>query len=258
MCLDCTISIGDIFAAITGIAMAIFAFLQYRINKRQAEHQHTTTAIDYCKQLMEFFDACEKDWKIIESDAQKEIQETFEKAIDEQKEAFPIEVQKEILSLIANSDFLKIIVKICPFLRLTGTEFQIFLNRLSGYTLQSGSHMTYVLNGIQKININLLNFHQVLLIQKRITRSAPKTSFYFDSILQQIKDIEDKDPFLDSWRDNMKNDLSVLSNLAGNISERAFFLTDLYSDEYSPDEKEEMKKKFAEKTWDESKLGSSY
>ena len=63
---------------------------------------------------------------------------------------------------------------------------------------------------------------------------------------------------MDSWRDNMKNDLSVLSNLAGNISERAFFLTDLYSDEYSPDEKEEMKKKFAEKTWDESKLGSSY
>ena len=58
MCLENSISIGDIFAAITGIAMAIFAFLQYRINKRQAEHQHTTTAIDYCKQLMEFYDAC--------------------------------------------------------------------------------------------------------------------------------------------------------------------------------------------------------
>ena len=76
MSLESSVSLGDIFAAITGIAMAIFAFLQYRINKRQAEHQHTTTAIDYCKQLMEFFDACETKWEKINVDAQKEIQES--------------------------------------------------------------------------------------------------------------------------------------------------------------------------------------
>ena len=66
MCLDFSISIGDIIAAFTGVALAVFAFLQYRINRRQEKHQHTTTAIDYCKQLMEFFDACESDWKNIE------------------------------------------------------------------------------------------------------------------------------------------------------------------------------------------------
>lgn len=252
MSLENSISVGDVFAAITGIAMAIFAFLQYRINKRQAEHQHTTTAIDYCKQLMEFFDVCEKDWNKIEAEKQKEIREAFENAVKEQKEGIPLEVQKKITLLIKNRDFLKVAVEICPFLRLTGTAFQIFLNRLDGYIMHCKSHMIYVLNGVRNIDLNLLNYHQVLLIQKRILYSAPSFSFYFDSMLQLIKDIEERDPFMDSWRNNMKNELSVLSNLAGNIDERAYFLTELYSDEYSPAEKEKMKKKFAKKTWDNS------
>lgn len=252
MCLENSISIGDIFAAITGIALAVFAFLQYRINKRQAEHQHTTTAIDYCKQLMEFFDACEKDWNKIEAETQKEIREAFENAVKEQKDGIPSEVQRKINLHIKNRDFLKVVVEICPFLRLTGTAFQIFLNRVNGYIMHSKSHMIYVLNGIRKINLDLLNYHQVLLIQKRILYSAPSFSFYFDSMLQQIIDIEERDSFMDGWRNNMKSELSVLSNLAGDIDERAYFLTELYSDEYSPAEKEEMKKKFAKKTWDNS------
>lgn len=258
MSLENSISVGDVFAAITGIAMAIFAFLQYRINKRQAEHQHTTTAIDYCKQLMEFFDACEKKWENINIDAQKEIQETFEKAMQEQKDGVPAESQKEIAQLIRNRDFLDAAVKICPFLRLTGTEFQIFLNRLSGYTMRCSSHMIYVLKGIQKIDLNLLNYHQVLLIENRIFSSAPSFSFYFDCIRQQIEDIEKKDPFIDGWRDSMKERLSFLSDLSGNISDRAMVLSELYSDDCPPAEKETMKKKFAEKTWDESKLWSRF
>lgn len=258
MCLENSISIGDIFAAITGIALAIFAFLQYHINKRQAEHQHTTTAIDYCKQLMEFFDACEKKWENINIDAQKEIRETFEKAMQEQKDGVPAESQKEIAQLIGNREFLDVAVKICPFLRLTGIEFQIFLNRLSGFTMLCSSHMIYVLKGVQKIDLNLLNYHQVLLIENRIFCSAPSSSFYFDSIRQQIEDIEKKDPFIDGWRDSMKNRLLFLSDLSGNISERAMVLSELYSDDCPPAEKEVMKKKFAEKTWDESKLWSHF
>ena len=139
MCLDCSISIGDIFAAISGIAMAVFAFLQYRINKRQEKHQHTTTSIDYCKQLMEFFDACEKDWTKKEIEAQKDIRDAFRKAFEEQKKGITIEVKKEIEKLIAEKNFLKIVVKICPFLRLTGMEFEIFLNRLNSFARQCGS-----------------------------------------------------------------------------------------------------------------------
>lgn len=258
MCLDCTISIGDIFAAITGIAMAIFAFLQYRINKRQAEHQHTTTAIDYCKQLMEFFDACETKWEKIKVDAQKEIQESFEKAMQEQKDGVPAESQKEIAQLIGNRDFFYVAVKICPFLRLTGTEFQVFLNRLSGYAMQCSSHMIYVLKGIQKIDLNLLNYHQVLMIENRIYRSAPSFAYYFDCICQQIEDVEKNDPFIDGWRDTMKKRLSFLSDLSGDISGRAMALSELYSDDCAPAEKETIKKKFAEKTWDESKLWSHF
>lgn len=249
MCLDCSISIGDIIAAFTGIALAIFAFLQYRINKRQAEHQHTTTSIDYCKQLMEFFDVCEKDWDKMEEDYQKEIRGTFDKAVEEQKEGIPNEVRKEIEKLIEERNFLDVIIKICPLLRLTGTEFQIFLNRLSNYISRCGSHMDFVLKGLQGINLDMLNYHQVLLIQKRIFHSAPCFSFYFDWKLQEIENIEKQDPFTDGWRDNMKNKLPVLSNLASNIGDRATFLSELYSDEYSEDEKDKIKKKFAEKNW---------
>ena len=249
MCLDCSISIGDIIAAFTGIALAIFAFLQYRINKRQAEHQHTTTSIDYCKQLMEIFDVCEKDWDKMEEDYQKEIRGTFDKAVEEQKEGIPNEVRKEIEKLIEERNFLDVIIKICPLLRLTGTGFQIFLNRLSNYISRCGSHMDFVLKGLQGINLDMLNYHQVLLIQKRIFHSAPCFSFYFDWKLQEIENIEKQDPFTDGWRDNMKNKLPVLSNLASNIGNRATFLSELYSDEYSEDEKDKIKKKFAEKNW---------
>ncbi|WP_405331866.1 hypothetical protein [Fibrobacter sp.] len=249
MCLDCSISIGDIIAAFTGVALAIFAFLQYRINKRQAEHQHTTTSIDYCKQLMEFFDVCEKDWDKMEEDYQKEIRGTFDKAVEEQKEGIPNEVRKEIEKLIEERNFLDVIIKICPLLRLTGTEFQIFLNRLSNYISRCGSHMDFVLKGLQGINLDMLNYHQVLLIQKRIFHSAPCFSFYFDWKLQEIENIEKQDPFTDGWRDNMKNKLPVLSNLASNIGDRATFLSELYSDEYSEGEKDKIKKKFAEKNW---------
>lgn len=249
MCLDCSISIGDIIAAFTGIALAIFAFLQYRINKRQAEHQHTTTSIDYCKQLMEFFDACEKDWDKIEEDYQKEIRGTFDKAVEEQKEGIPNEVWKEIVKLIEERNFLDVIIKICPLLRLTGTEFQIFLNRLSNYISRCGSHMDFVLKGLQRINLDMLNFHQVLLIQKRIFRSTPCLSFFFDWTLQEIKDIEERDPFTDGWRESMKNKLPILSSLASDIDNRATLLSELYSDEFSEAEKKNIKKKFAEKTW---------
>lgn len=208
MHLDYTITISDIIiavvAAIPAGMMVIFAFLQYRINRRQEKHQHTTTAIDYCKQLMEFFDACESDWKNIEEEYQKEIRETFDKAEKEQKEGIPDNVQKEIAKLIEERNFLDVIVKICPLLRLTGTEFQIFLNRLSNYISRCGSQMDFVLKGLQKINLDMLNFHQVLLIQKRIFQSTPCLSFFFDWKLQEIKDIEDRDPFTDGWRDNMK------------------------------------------------------
>ena len=258
MCLDCSISISDIFAAISGLAMAVFAGLQYRINKRQEKHQHTTTSIDYCKQLMEFFDACESDWKNIEEKYQKEIRETFDKAVKEQKDGIPNNVQKEIAKLIEERNFLDVIVKICPLLRLTGTEFQIFLNRLSNYISRCGSHMDFVLKGLQRINLDMLNYHQVLLIQKRIFHCAPRFSFYFDWKLQDIENIEKRDPFTDGWRDNMKNKLLVLSNLASDIDNRATFLSELYSDEFSETEKKNIKKKFAEKTWDDSKLWSHF
>lgn len=249
MCLDYSISIGDIFAAISGIAMAVFAFLQYRINKRQEKHQHTTTSIDYCKQLMEFFDACEKDWIKKEAETQKDIRDAFRKACEEQKKGITIEVKKEIEKLIAEKDFLKIAVNICPFLRLTGMDFEIFLNRLNSYARQCGSQMDFLLKGLQNINFDSLNFHQVLLIQKRIFQSEPCFSFYYDSILQEIKGLENKDPFVDSWRENMKNKLSILSELAGNVDERVTFLSELYSDEFTETEKNNIKKKFAEKTW---------
>lgn len=258
MCLESSISIGDIFAAITGVALAIFAFLQYRINKRQETHQRTTTAVDYCKQLTEFFDACEKKWEAIKVEAQKEIQVSFEKAMEEQKDGVSAESQKKIAQLIGNRDFLDVVVSICPFLRLTGTEFQIFLNRLSGYTMQCSAHMIYVLKGIQKIDLNLLNYHQVLLIENKISRSAPNFSFYFDCIRQQIEDIEKKDPFIDGWRDTIKNRLSLLSDLSGNIGERARILSELHSDDCSFTEKQTIKKWFAKKTWDDSKLWSHF
>lgn len=258
MCLDCSISISDIFAAISGLAMAVFAGLQYRINKRQEKHQHTTTSIDYCKQLMEFFDACESDWKNIEEKYQKEIRETFDKAVKEQKDGIPNNVQKEIAKLIEERNFLDVIVKICPLLRLTGTEFQIFLNRLSNYISRCGFHMNSVLKGLQRINLDMLNYHQVLLIQKRILQSTPCLSFFFDWTLQEIKDIEDRDPFTDGWRDNMKKKLTILSDLASDIDNRATILSELYSDEFSETEKKDIKKMFAEKTWDESKLWSHF
>ncbi len=249
MCLDCSISIGDIFAAISGFAMAVFAFLQYRINKRQEKHQHTTTSIDYCKQLMEFFDACEKDWTKKEIEAQKDIRDAFRKAFEEQKKGITIEVKKDIEKLIAEKNFLKIVVKICPFLRLTGMEFEIFLNRLNSFARQCGSQMEFLLKGLQNINFDSLNFHQVLLIQKRIFQSEPCFSLYYDSILQEIKYLESEDPFTDSWRENIKNKLSILSDLAGNVDDRVTFLSELYSDEFSEAEKKDIKKKFAEKTW---------
>lgn len=249
MCLDYSISISDIIAAFTGVALAVFAFLQYRINRRQEKHQHTTTAIDYCKQLMEFFDACESDWKNIEEEYQKEIRETFDKAVKEQKDGIPDNDQKEIAKLIEERNFLDIIVKICPLLRLTGTEFQIFLNRLSNYISRCGFHMSSVLKGLQRINLDMLNFHQVLLIQKRIFQSTPCLSFFFDWALQEIKDIEERDPFTDGWRDNMKKKIPILSNLASDIDSRATFLSELYSNEFSETEKKDIKKKFAKKTW---------
>jgi hypothetical protein len=249
MCLDCSISIGDIFAAISGLAMAVFAFLQYRINRRQEKHQHTTTSIDYCKQLMEFFDVCEKDWIKKEAETQKDIRDAFRKACDEQKKGVTVELKKEIEKLISEKDFLKIVVKICPFLRLTGIEFEIFLNRLNSFACQCGSQMDFLLKGLQSIDFDSLNVHQVLLIQKRISQSEP-SSFYFDGYLQEIKDLENKDSFTDGWRENMKNKLSILSDMAGNIDERVFLLSELYSDEFSEAEKKDIRKKFAEKTWD--------
>jgi hypothetical protein len=249
MCLDCTISIGDIIAAFTGVALAVFAFLQYRINRRQEKHQHTTTSIDYCKQLMEFFDACEKDWIKKETEAQKDIRDAFRKACEEQKKGLTVDVKKEIEKLIAEKNFLKIVVKICPFLRLTGMEFEIFLNRLNSFARQCGSQMEFLLKGLQNINFDSLNFHQVLLIQKRIFQSEPCFSLYYDSILQEIKCLESEDPFTDSWRENIKNKLSILSNLARNVDDRVTFLSELYSDEFSEAEKKDIKKKFAEKTW---------
>ena len=56
----------------------------------------------------------------------------------------------------------------------------------------------------------------------------------------------------------MKNKLPILSNLASDIGDRATFLSELYSDEYSEDEKDKIKKKFAEKTWNDSKLWSHF
>lgn len=262
MHLDCTISISDIIVAvITAIPaclMAVFAFWQYRINKRQEKHQHTTTSIDYCKQLMEFFDACESDWRIIEEEYQKEVRETFDKAVKEQKDGIPDNIQKELAKLIEERNFLDVIVKICPLLRLTGTEFQIFLNRLSNYISRCGSHMDFVLKGLQGINLDMLNYHQVFLIQKRIFQSTPCLSFFFDWKLQEIENIEKQDPFTDGWRESMKNKLPVLSNLASDIDNRATFLSELYSDEFSEAEKKNIKKKFAEKTWDDSKLWSHF
>ena len=250
MCIDYSISFGDIIAAFTGVALAVFAFLQYRINRRQEKHQHTTTSIDYCKQLMEFFDACEKDWIKKETEAQKDIRDAFRKACEEQKKGLTVDVKKEIEKLIAEKNFLKIVVKICPFLRLTGMEFEIFLNRLNSFARQCGSQMEFLLKGLQNINFDSLNFHQVLLIQKRIFQSEPCFSLYYDSILQEIKCLESEDPFTDSWRENIKNKLSILSNLAGNVDDRVTFLSELYSDEFSEAEKKDIKKKFAEKTWD--------
>ena len=148
----------------------------------------------------------------------------------------------------------KIVVKICPFLRLTGMEFEIFLNRLNSFARQCGSQMEFLLKGLQNINFDSLNFHQVLLIQKRIFQSEPCFSFYYDSILHEIKDLENKDPFVDSWRENMKNKLSILSELAGNVDDRVTFLSELYSDEFSEAEKKTIKKKFAEKTWNSEGL----
>ena len=262
MCLDYTISIGDIIiavlAAIPACMMVVLTILQYRINKRQEKHQHTTTSIDYCKQLMEFFDACESDWKNIEEEYQKEIRETFDKAAKEQKDGIPDNIQKELAKLIEERNFLDVIVKICPLLRLTGTEFQIFLNRLSNYISRCGFHMDSVLKGLQRINLDTLNFHQVLLIQKRIFQSTPCLSFFFDWKLQEIENIEKQDPFTDGWRESMKNKLPILSNLASDIGDRATFLSELYSDEYSEDEKDKIRKKFAEKTWDDSKLWSHF
>ena len=249
MCIDYSISFGDIIAAFTGVALAVFAFLQYRINRRQEKHQHTTTSIDYCKQLMEFFDACEKDWIKKETEAQKDIRDAFRKACEEQKKGLTVDVKKEIEKLIAEKNFLKIVVKICPFLRLTGMEFEIFLNRLNSFARQCGSQMEFLLKGLQNINFDSLNFHQVLLIQKRIFQSEPCFSLYYDSILQEIKCLESEDPFTDSWRENIKNKLSILSNLAGNVDDRVTFLSELYSDEFSEAEKKDIKKKFAEKTW---------
>ena len=249
MCIDYSISFGDIIAAFTGVALAVFAFLQYRINRRQEKHQHTTTSIDYCKQLMEFFDACEKDWIKKETEAQKDIRDAFRKACEEQKKGLTVDVKKEIEKLIAEKNFLKIVVKICPFLRLTGMEFEIFLNRLNSFARQCGSQMEFLLKGLQNINFDSLNFHQVLLIQKRIFQSEPCFSLYYDSILQEIKCLESEDPFTDSWRENIKNKLSILSNVAGNVDDRVTFLSELYSDEFSEAEKKDIKKKFAEKTW---------
>ena len=137
MCIDYSISIGDIFAAISGLAMFFFAGLQYRINKRQERHQHTITSIDYCKQLMEFFDACEKDWIKKEIEAQKDIRDAFRKACEEQKRGITVDVKKEIEKLIAEKNFLKIVVKICPLLRLTGVEFEIFLNSLNSFFIDA-------------------------------------------------------------------------------------------------------------------------
>ena len=254
MCIDYSISFGDIIAAFTGVALAVFAFLQYRINRRQEKHQHTTTSIDYCKQLMEFFDACEKDWIKKETEAQKDIRDAFRKACEEQKKGLTVDVKKEIEKLIAEKNFLKIVVKICPFLRLTGMEFEIFLNRLNSFARQCGSQMEFLLKGLQNINFDSLNFHQVLLIQKRIFQSEPCFSFYYDSILHEIKDLENKDPFVDSWRENMKNKLSILSELARNVDDRVTFLSELYSDELSEAEKKNIKKKFAEKTWSTESL----
>jgi hypothetical protein len=258
MHLDYTISISDIIiavlAAIPACMMVVLTILQYRINKRQEKHQHTTTSIDYCKQLMEFFDACEKDWTKKEIEAQKDIRDAFRKAFEEQKKGITIEVKKEIEKLIAEKNFLKIVVKICPFLRLTGMEFEIFLNRLNSFARQCGSQMEFLLKGLQNINFDSLNFHQVLLIQKRIFQSEPCFSFYYDSILHEIKDLENKDPFVDSWRENMKNKLSILSELARNVDDRVTFLSELYSDELSEAEKKNIKKKFAEKTWSTESL----
>lgn len=262
MCLDCTISISDIIiAAITAIPaclMAVFAFLQYRINKHQEKHQHTTTAIDYCKQLMEFFDACEKDWNKIEAENQKKIREAFENAVKEQKEGIPPEVQKNITLFIKDRDFLRAAVEICPYLHLDGFFFEKFLNSLSVYVSRCAYHMIDVLDGIRKIDLDLLNYHQILLIKKRISLSIPVCSFYLDSILHQIENIENEKPFTDSWREGMKNRLPFLSELADDISNRELVLSELYSDDYSLAEKEEMKKKFAKKTWDESKMGSHF
>ena len=225
MCLDYTINISDIIiavlAAIPACMMVVLTILQYRINKRQEKHQHTTTSIDYCKQLMEFFDACESDWKNIEEEYQKEIRETFDKAAKEQKDGIPDNIQKELAKLIEERNFLDVIVKICPLLRLTGTEFQIFLNRLSNYISRCGFHMDSVLKGLQRINLDTLNFHQVLLIQKRIFQSTPCLSFFFDWKLQEIENIEKQDPFTDGWRESMKNKLPILSNLASDIGDRA-------------------------------------
>lgn len=210
------------------------------------------TSIECCKQLMEFFDASEQKWCKIEIEAQKDIMDSFKKMKDEQKNCIPAEKIMEMEQLINSRDFLTTVVKICPFLQLTGSYFQVFLDRLLEYARHCGSHMIYVLNGFQQIDLDLLNFHQLLLIQKRIYPSAPSFSTFYSDKLMQFNGMEASFPYKNEWSEKIKVILPILQDLSNKIKEKLDILSSLYADNLSTDEKKAKKDIFKQKNWDES------
>ena len=210
------------------------------------------TSIECCKQLMEFFDASEQKWCKIEIEAQKDIMDSFKKMKDEQKDCIPAEKIMEMEQLINSRDFLTTVVKICPFLQLTGSYFQVFLDRLLEYARHCGSHMIYVLNGFQQIDLDLLNFHQLLLIQKRIYPSAPSFSTFYSDKLMQFNGMEASFPYKNEWSEKIKVILPILQDLSNKIKEKLDILSSLYADNLSTDEKKAKKDIFKQKNWDES------
>lgn len=241
----------DLLSIITTIAMAIFAFLQYRINKRQEVHQRTTTSVDYCKQLSEFFDESSLDWKSKQDNIFCEMKDAFENAVKEQSPHISEDEQRRIRLLLGERNAWDASVAICKYLDLTGTEFQIFLNRLHSYELSCWGHSNYLLQALREVKLDLLDFHQRLILQKKVKSLIPVWSYGLYCFKSEMESVEKELSIKDGWLDSMKKDCDQLYNVIKILEDKSSIMTDVFNEEFSAKEKDSMKKFFAEKNWND-------
>lgn len=230
------------------VIMAVFTYLQFRINRRQENNQKTETSICYCRNLIEFFSEIELDWTKKREKYNDEIKKSFKLAIEEQKENLSLEKIEQIQKDLDDRFYFGVISSICDCLELTGINFERFLFYLLSHIINCYSEIGYLLKAMEQIDLSMLNFHQSLLLQQKIKNLVPISRF---SLSAQNFSFNFHEPYInlsDGWFDEVKEKSEYLSKLLDVIESKIDIMNSWYSDECTIEEKEKMKVFFQSKT----------